>query len=247
MLIIPAIDLKNGKVVRLRQGKAEDETIYSNSPEDVARFWQEKGAKRLHVVDLDGAFEGKPKNLEAVNAIIGAVNIPIELGGGIRTLRDIEEILNLGVEWVILGTSVILNPDLVKAAILKFQERILVGIDAQDGKVSIKGWQNQTQILAKNLVRDVERMGVRGIIYTDILHDGMMKGPNFEGITELVEATGLELIASGGISFMEDIKRLIRLKRENLIGIIIGKALYEGEIGLEEAIKIQGEGSRDEG
>ena len=237
MLIIPAIDLKNGKVVRLRQGRPEDEVIYSSAPEDMARLWQEKGAKRLHLVDLDGAFEGRPKNLEAVRAILAAVNIPIELGGGIRTIGEIEKILDLGVRWVILGTSVIQNPDLTKQALAKFPERILVGIDARKGWVSIKGWQDETNILVKDLVRDLEAMGATGIIYTDILRDGMMVGPNFEGITELIKDTNLGIIASGGISSLKDLKRLEGLKDDGLTGAIIGKALYEGKIDLEKTIE----------
>ncbi|HAV43203.1 TPA: 1-(5-phosphoribosyl)-5-[(5-phosphoribosylamino)methylideneamino]imidazole-4-carboxamide isomerase [bacterium] len=234
MLVIPAIDLKNGQVVRLRQGRPEDETVYSSKPEDAALLWQRKGARRLHIVDLDGAFEGSPKNIEVIRRILAAVEIPVELGGGIRRMEDIEEVLSLGVEWAILGTSIILNPELIREAAKRFPGRILVGVDVRRERISIKGWQDETRILTKDLFQGLEETGIAGIIYTDILRDGMMRGPNFEGIAELIRTTTLEVIASGGISSMQDIEKL---KRLNLKGVIVGRALYDGAIDLEEAVK----------
>lgn len=236
MLIIPAIDLRKGKVVRLCQGRRDAETVYSSAPEDAARLWEEKGARCLHIVDLDGAFEGRPKNLTAVREILRCVNIPIELGGGIRTLEEIEMLLNLGVQWVILGTSLILNPKLVKEALKRFPDRILVSLDARQGRVLIKGWQDKTVIPVKDLAQDLEKIGITRIIYTDITRDGMMVGPNLGGIKKILSSTNLEIIASGGISSLMDLKRLKRLAPKGLRGVIIGRALYEGRIDLEEAI-----------
>ncbi|MEW5766483.1 MAG: 1-(5-phosphoribosyl)-5-[(5-phosphoribosylamino)methylideneamino]imidazole-4-carboxamide isomerase [bacterium] len=238
MLIIPAIDIKKGQCVRLIQGKKNQETVYSPDPSAMARRWEAQGAELIHVVDLDGAFDGRPKNLEAVKQILAAINIPIQLGGGIRDISTIEALINLGVARVILGTKVITDPDLIKMACDRFEDRIVVGIDAQDGYVAIRGWQEVTASKAIPLAHQVEAMGVSRIIFTDIARDGCMSGPNFASIEKMVKGVHLEIIASGGISALEDIKKL---KRIGVAGCIIGKALYEGRFDLKEAVSVDSE------
>jgi phosphoribosylformimino-5-aminoimidazole carboxamide ribotide isomerase len=245
MIIIPSIDLKNGRVVRLSQGRPLKEVIYPYDPVEAAMMWEEKGAERLHVVDLDGAFAGEPKNLELVKRIATRVRIPIQFGGGLRKMRTIERVIGYGVRWVILGTALLRYPHLVKDAVMEFEERIIIGIDAKEGKVCVRGWEEETSIEPLVLARDMERLGVGCIIYTDILRDGMMSGPNFDGVSRIVEALQVKVIASGGISSIEDIKRLKLLEEKGLFGVIIGKALYEGTIDLAEAIRI-GRGEGDE-
>jgi phosphoribosylformimino-5-aminoimidazole carboxamide ribotide isomerase len=236
MLIIPAIDLKDGRCVRLLQGRADAVTVYSDRPEDVAKRWQELGAKVIHVVDLDGAFSGTQKNIEGIKSIRRAVSVDIELGGGIRDMERIEMLLGLGINRVILGTVAIERPELVKEASRRFPCRIIVGIDAKDGLVAVKGWVEVTSVKAKELALKMEEYGAWGIIYTDISRDGMLTGPNIEAIREMVEAVNIPVIASGGVSSIDDIKRLKEIK--GLWGVITGKALYTGAIDLKEAIEI---------
>jgi phosphoribosylformimino-5-aminoimidazole carboxamide ribotide isomerase len=236
MLIIPAIDLKDGRCVRLLQGRADAVTVYSDRPEDVAKRWQELGAKVIHVVDLDGAFSGTQKNIEGIKSIRRAVSVDIELGGGIRDMERIEMLLGLGINRVILGTVAIERPELVKEASRRFPCRIIVGIDAKDGLVAVKGWVEVTSVKAKELALKMEGYGAWGIIYTDISRDGMLTGPNIEAIREMVEAVNIPVIASGGVSSIDDIKRLKEIK--GLWGVITGKALYTGAIDLKEAIEI---------
>jgi len=235
MLIIPAIDLKDGRCVRLLQGRADAVTVYSDRPEDVAKRWQELGAKVIHVVDLDGAFSGTQKNIEGIKNIRRAVSVDIELGGGIRDMERIEMLLGLGINRVILGTVAIERPELVKEASRRFPGRIIVGIDAKDGLVAVKGWVEVTSVKAKELALKMEEYGAWGIIYTDISRDGMLTGPNIEAIREMVEAVNIPVIASGGVSSIDDIKRLKEIK--GLWGVITGKALYTGAIDLKEAIE----------
>lgn len=236
MLIIPAIDLKDGFCVRLVQGKKDEVTKYSNDPVSVALKWQLCGAKLLHIVDLDGAFSGHQKNYESIISIRKATNILIQVGGGIRSMSHIDLLISSGIHRVILGTVAIENPELVKEAVRKYPGRILVGIDAKDSKVAIRGWIQSTEFNAFDLALKMQDYGVAGLIYTDITRDGMLTGPNFEAIQKMVDILELPVIASGGISSIDDIKRLLEVKR--LWGIIIGKALYSGRIDLEEAIKI---------
>jgi phosphoribosylformimino-5-aminoimidazole carboxamide ribotide isomerase len=236
MLIIPAIDLKDGRCVRLLQGRADAVTVYSDRPEDVAKRWQELGAKMIHVVDLDGAFSGTQKNIEGIKNIRRAVSVDIEVGGGIRDMERIEMLLGLGINRVILGTVAIERPELVKEASRRFPGRIIVGIDAKDGLVAVKGWVEVTSVKAKELALKMEEYGAWGIIYTDISRDGMLTGPNIEAIREMVEAVNIPVIASGGVSSIDDIKRLKEIK--GLWGVITGKALYTGAIDLKEAIEI---------
>jgi len=235
VIIIPAIDIKDGRCVRLLQGRADAVTVYSDRPEDVAKRWQELGAKVIHVVDLDGAFSGTQKNIEGIKSIRRAVSVDIELGGGIRDMERIEMLLGLGINRVILGTVAIERPELVKEASRRFPGRIIVGIDAKDGLVAVKGWVEVTSVKAKELALKMEEYGAWGIIYTDISRDGMLTGPNIEAIREMVEAVNIPVIASGGVSSIDDIKRLKEIK--GLWGVITGKALYTGAIDLKEAIE----------
>ncbi|MFN3481083.1 MAG: 1-(5-phosphoribosyl)-5-[(5-phosphoribosylamino)methylideneamino]imidazole-4-carboxamide isomerase [Thermodesulfovibrionales bacterium] len=236
MLIIPAIDLKNGKCVRLLQGRADATTEYSDNPVEMAKRWASLGARLIHIVDLDGAFTGDQKNIESIKEIRKAVTLDIEVGGGIRDMERIEMLLGLGINRVILGTVAIERPELVKEACKRFPERIIAGIDARDGRVAIKGWVETTDIKATELALRMQDYGVWGIIYTDISRDGMLTGPNIPTIKEMVETVNIPVIASGGVSSIDDIKRLKEIK--GLYGVITGKALYTGAIDLKEAIKI---------
>lgn len=236
MLIIPAIDLKDGKCVRLLQGREDAVTAYSDNSVSTARRWEESGAKLLHVVDLDGAFTGNQKNLEAVKQIRAAVRMEIELGGGIRALDRIDLLFSLGINRVILGTVAIENPEIVKEACKKHPGRVLVGIDARDGLVAVKGWVEMTPVKAKDLALQMQKHGAAGIVYTDISKDGMMTGPNLETTRDMAETLNVPVIASGGISSIEDIKKLSEIK--GLWGAITGKAIYSGKLDLKEAIRV---------
>jgi len=238
MQIIPAIDLKNKKCVRLCQGEIDKETIYSDNPVEMAILWQSKGAKRLHVVDLDGAFSGEMTNFETIKAIRKAVSMDIDVGGGIRTLEWAEMLLNEGINKVIFGTAAVKDPKLIKFAADKFADRITVGIDAKDGKVAISGWVGNTEILAEELVQNMEKIGITEFIYTDISKDGMMAGPNLKETENICKITSQNIIASGGVSGVEDLKNLLNLNQKNLFGVITGKAIYDGKLDLEEAIKL---------
>jgi len=236
MRVIPAIDLKGGQCVRLLQGREDEVTAYSNDPAATAKIWESCGAKLLHVVDLDGAFTGSQKNLDAIIMIRKSVSMDIEVGGGIRDLKKIDSLIGIGINRIILGTAVIETPSLLKDACGKYPGRILVGIDAKGGKVAVKGWVEVTEVGAKSLAKDVENNGAAGIIYTDISRDGMLTGPNLPAMREMVETVKIPVIASGGVSSLEDIKALKEIK--GLWGVITGKALYSGAVDLKEAIKI---------
>ena len=233
MRLYPAIDIKNGQCVRLRQGVFEDTTVYANEPYQVAKEFEADGAKFLHIVDLDGALRGTGANDEALKKIVENVNIPVEIGGGIRTMEDIEHRLSLGVTRVILGTKAVESPEFVKEAVEKFgADKIVVGIDAKDGMVAIKGWETISNVDAVTLALSMKELGVKTIIYTDISKDGMLCGPNFSQTARLVEATGMDIVASGGVSCMND---LIELEKINVEGAILGKAIYEKRVDLKEA------------
>lgn len=238
MLVIPAIDLKEGCCVRLEQGLMERDTVYSDDPAGQARIWQEQGGELLHIVDLDGAFAGVPRNREAIRAIVEAISIPTELGGGIRDLATIEAYLELGVGRVILGTVAKENPALVAEACRLFPGRIVVGIDARDGLVAVRGWADVTEKKALDLAREMEGFGVEAIIYTDIARDGMMGGPNLEATRALAEAIRIPVIASGGVSCLEDIRQLLTIEASGVTGVITGKALYNGSLNLREAVAL---------
>jgi phosphoribosylformimino-5-aminoimidazole carboxamide ribotide isomerase len=236
MIIIPAIDLKDGKCVRLLQGKEDEVTVYSDDPAAMANKWVDLGARLLHLVDLDGAFSGEQKNYDNIRAIRKAIQIPIELGGGIRDISRIDMLVNIGIDRVIIGTSAASNPDMVKEASKKYPGQVIVGIDAKDGKVAVKGWVEITELDAVEFAQSVEKLGIAGIIYTDISRDGMLIGPNLDAMAKMVESVKVPVIASGGVSNIEDIKSLMKI--DNLWGVITGKALYSGALDLREAIEL---------
>lgn len=239
MIIFPAIDLRNGRCVRLTEGKLENETIFSDDPAAMAQQWESQGAEYLHLVDLDGAFAGAPQNLSVVKAIVDAVKIPVQLGGGIRTLETIQEVLATGVTRVILGTSCVSQPEMVAEAVKRYgAERIVVGIDARDGKVALQGWVEETEIGAIDLARQMEARGVKHIIFTDIARDGKLQGPNLASISEMAVSLNIGVIASGGVSRMEDISDLKALETEGVEGVIVGKAIYTGAVDLAQALLI---------
>lgn len=236
MLIIPAIDLKKGKCVRLQQGLMDKATVYSDDPATTARQWQAAGAELLHVVDLNGAFAGVPKNLDAIRSIRSAVKMSIEVGGGIRDLPTIESLASLGIERIILGTAAIEDPKFVQEACAQFPGRIIVGIDAKDGLVAIKGWAEVTQVKAVDLALQMQDHGVIAIIYTDIRRDGMLSGPNIEATRDLAKALHIPVIASGGVHTMKDIEDLMAVRHAGVTGVITGKAIYSGSLDLKQAI-----------
>ncbi|MDH3998633.1 MAG: 1-(5-phosphoribosyl)-5-[(5-phosphoribosylamino)methylideneamino]imidazole-4-carboxamide isomerase [Desulfuromonadales bacterium] len=238
MIILPAIDLKEGRCVRLEQGLMEKDTVYNDNPGEQARLWQDQGGEYLHIVDLDGAFAGVPKNKEAIKQIVAAVTIPTELGGGIRDLETIEAYLDLGISRVILGTVAKENPELVAEACKKFPGQIVVGIDAKDGLVAVRGWAEVTTKRATDLALDMEGMGVSAIIYTDISRDGMMQGPNIEATKALAEAISIPVIASGGVSSLDDIRNLMQIEDSGIEGVITGKAIYNGSLDLQQAVAL---------
>ena len=238
MLVIPAIDLKEGQCVRLEQGLMEKDTVYSDDPVAQALVWQEQGGELLHLVDLDGAFAGVPKNKAAIQAIVEAVDMQTELGGGIRDLQTIEAYLELGVDRVILGTVAKENPQLVAEACRLFPGRIVVGIDAKAGLVAVRGWADVTEKKATDLAREMEGFGVEAIIYTDIARDGMMQGPNLEATRNLAESISIPVIASGGVSSLDDIRNLLAIEASGVTGAITGKAIYSGALDLREAVAL---------
>lgn len=238
MLIIPAIDIKGGKCVRLVQGLAEQETVYFDSPLEVAKVWEKEGADMIHVVDLDGAFVGELQNVDIICGIAQEISIPIEVGGGIRTMEQIDILFDTGVKRCIIGTAAITEPDFLKEAISKYNERIIVGVDAKDGMAAIKGWKEVSNYPAVELGKQLADLGVREIVYTDISRDGMLVGPNFNTIRKMAEETGLRIVASGGVSALTDIQRLLDLEDIGVSGIIIGKALYERRFTLKEAVRL---------
>jgi phosphoribosylformimino-5-aminoimidazole carboxamide ribotide isomerase len=239
MEVIPAIDLRKGKCVRLVQGDPRDETVYSQEPVSMAKLWELKGAKRLHFIDLDGALTGKLGNLEYVQDIVKATDLKVQFGGGLRDLKTIEKVLSLGVERIILGTSVAQDKGFVKETIREFGgKNVLAGIDAKKGMVAIKGWKTVTKIRAVDLAREMAELGVGAIIFTDIQRDGMLEGPNFGTTKEIAKAVDVSVIASGGISSYRDLEHMKRLGKHGISSVILGKALYSGRIDLKVAIKM---------
>ena len=233
--VIPAIDLKGGQAVRLVQGDFDRATVFGNDPPAVARRWAEAGATRLHVVDLDGSKAGAPAQLEVVRAIVEAVDIPVQLGGGMRSIEHVEAAFAVGLERVILGTAAVEDPHVLDAALGRFGEKIVGGIDARDGKVAVRGWVDTSGTDALELARDLARRGVRTIVYTDIQRDGMLQGPNVEAMARMIEAVpGVAVIASGGVSDLGD---LVALAEAGAAGAIVGKALYTGDVDLASAIE----------
>ncbi len=244
MIVIPAIDLKGGRCVRLEQGEMERDTVFSDNPAEQAMKWQQAGAELLHLVDLDGAFAGEPKNKTAIESIIKTITIPAQLGGGIRDIATIEAYLGLGLSRVIIGTAAQRNPELVVEACSLFPGKIVVGIDAKNGMVAVQGWAEVTGVTAVDLARRFEDCGVTAIIYTDISRDGMMGGPNLEATKALAEAISIPVIASGGVSSLKDIENLMAIEASGVTGAITGKAIYTGAIDLCEAIALTGRSPR---
>ncbi len=239
MLLIPAIDLKEGKCVRLRQGRMEDNTVFSEDPVAVAARWVEQGAKRIHLVDLDGAFAGKPKNADVIHAIVEAFpDVPVQIGGGIRDEDTVQGYLNAGVQYVIIGTKAVTEPHFITNVGVEFPGHIIVGLDAKDGKVAIDGWSKLSKHDVIDLAQQFEADGVEAIIYTDISRDGMMSGLNVEATARLARSIHIPVIASGGITNMDDIHALGKVADDGIIGAITGRAIYEGTLDFAEAEKI---------
>jgi phosphoribosylformimino-5-aminoimidazole carboxamide ribotide isomerase len=238
LIVIPAVDLKDGRCVRLSQGRMEQETVYSEHPVQMAQHWESKGAERIHVVDLNGAVAGKPFHQSLIKEMVQSLRIPIEVGGGIRDFDTIENYLSFGVRWVILGTAAFNNRPFIEKVCHRFPERVILGIDAKGGKVAIQGWNEVVSLEAIDLAKQVEGMGLSAIIFTDIEKDGMSTGLNFESTQKLSRSTSIPVIASGGVSQIEDIEHLLELEPDGVIGVIVGRALYTGSVDLEEAIRI---------
>jgi phosphoribosylformimino-5-aminoimidazole carboxamide ribotide isomerase len=236
VIIIPAIDLKDGKCVRLLQGKKEEVTVYSDDPASMAEHWVDRGARMLHVVDLDGAFSGEQRNIEKIQDIRKRIHIPMQLGGGIRDMERISRLMEMGVDRIIIGTSAANNPEIIQEAAEKFPGQVLAGIDAKDGMVAVKGWVEVTEWRALDFAEKMEELGASGIIYTDISRDGMLTGPNVEAMSKMVETVRIPVIASGGVSNLDDIRSLMQIK--DLWGVITGKALYSGSLDLRQAIEV---------
>ncbi len=239
MIIYPAVDIKDGKCVRLLQGRFSDVTVYGENPAETALRWESQGGKYLHVVDLDGALKGKNANGDAIKKICESVSVPVQTGGGIRTMEDIEYKLSLGISRVILGTAAVNDPDFAARAVDKYGEKIVIGIDAKDSYVAIDGWEKTSSFKAVDFALKMQGIGVKTIIYTDISTDGTLKGPNIEAMREMAEKTDMDVIASGGVGCAGDIKALIPA---GVSGVIVGRALYTGALDLTEAIKIAEKG-----
>ena len=237
MLLIPAIDLKGGQCVRLRQGHMNDATVFSDDPVAVAKRWVDEGAQRLHLVDLDGAIKGHPMNMKVIEAIAAAIEIPIQIGGGIRDEQTVLHYLNAGVQYVIIGTKAINAPHFLHDLCLEFPRHIIVSLDAKDGRVALNGWTKMTGHDVIEAAQHCERDGVEAIIYTDIGRDGMMKGFNAEATLKLAKSLKTPVFASGGVSSMDDIRKLKELEPDGVAGAVIGRALYEGTLSLKECLK----------
>jgi len=238
LIIIPAIDLRDGRCVRLAQGNFEQMTVYSDNPVDVALRWRSKGAQRIHVVDLDGSRAGVPQNMTVVKDIIAAVDIPVEIGGGIRDMQTVETYLSLGAGWVILGTSALKDESFVRDACRRHGNHVILGIDAVDGMVAIQGWIEKTSISAHDLAVRYEDYGLSAIVYTDIKRDGMEKGVNIEATKAFARSVGTPVIASGGVSGIHDIESVLAIEEYGVVGVIAGKSLYTGALLLEDAITL---------
>jgi phosphoribosylformimino-5-aminoimidazole carboxamide ribotide isomerase len=242
MEIIPAIDLLDGKCVRLYQGDYDRSQIYNKNPIAVAREFADKGATRLHVVDLDGAKQGKSVNLDTIEAIVRAIDIPVEVGGGLRDAESVENLFDIGVKWAILGTIAVEQPQLVERLTRSYPQQIIVGIDARNGKVATRGWLETSSVAATELAQRMAKLGVAAIIYTDIHRDGTLSGPNLDALRELTTAIEIPVIASGGVSSLRDLLNLLGLEALGVKGAIVGKAIYTGDVDLREAIQAVGSG-----
>ena len=240
MLIIPAIDLKEGRCVRLQRGVMSTATIYSDNPALTARRWEEKGAQWLHVVDLDGAFAQEPRNLDAIAAIVDSVDIPVQVGGGVRTLETLAVYLEIGVERVVMGTAAHSNPEILVQACQNFPGKVVLGIDSRKGRVAIEGWSQTTDVGSGELATRFDSLALAAIVYTDISRDGMQSGPNIQATRQLARAVNIPVIASGGVGTLDHIRALLPLEQDGVIGVIVGRALYSGSVELREAITLAG-------
>jgi len=238
MIIFPAVDIRGGKCVRLMQGRADQETVYGDDPAAMGQRWQDEGASWLHVVDLDGAFGAKPQNLEVIRRLRQAVAIPVQLGGGLRNLDTMATYIDLGIDRLILGTAILKNPDLVAQALETYPGRIALGLDAKDGLLAVEGWTETTSQTASEVAKKLEPFKPAAIIYTDISRDGVKRGVNLEATGALARATDIPVIASGGVSSLDDIRALLPLKPLGVIGVITGRALYDGNLDLKEALRL---------
>ncbi len=238
MIVIPAIDLKEGRCVRLTQGRMDRESVYSEDPVGMAKHWESKGAKMLHVVDLNGAVTGKPVHRRLIEEMAQAVRVPVEVGGGIRDLETIEHYLSSGAKWVILGTAALKNRPIVREACARFPGRVILSLDAKGGEVAVEGWYETVPLKAIDLAREFEGAGLASIIFTDVDRDGMSTGLNWEMTRNLAQTTSIPVIASGGVSRVEELENLKKLESDGVQGIIIGRALYTGQIDLAEAIRV---------
>ncbi len=239
MLVIPAIDLKDGRCVRLRQGDMADETVYSDDVTEVARRWQQQGAGLIHVVDLNGAVDGEPKNLPHIESVMKAVRVKVQVGGGIRTIDTVRRYLNAGVSRVVLGTVALTNRALLDQACQEFPHRIILGLDARDGRIAVKGWTTVSEVKAIDLLKELSGCAIAAVVYTDIARDGMLNGPNISALKEVVESSSFPVIASGGITRLEDLQAVRSLGRK-IEGAIVGKALYDGKLDLRAAVAALG-------
>jgi phosphoribosylformimino-5-aminoimidazole carboxamide ribotide isomerase len=240
MLILPAIDLKDGKCVRLRQGRASDVTVYADDPVEMAHHWVSLGAQYLHVVDLDGAFQGHPVHTEVIARIAAAIPIPMEIGGGLREDDHVAALIDCGVDRAIVGTRALAEPEALERLAGRFGSHVAVGIDARGGFVQVKGWVETTEVRAVDLAQRVDKAGIQTIIYTDTATDGMLQGTNVPAISEVANAVDCGVVASGGISSTGDIEALVALQRPNIVGAIVGKALYEGSVSLPDMVRATG-------
>jgi phosphoribosylformimino-5-aminoimidazole carboxamide ribotide isomerase len=241
MLVIPAIDLKDGRCVRLRQGDMAAETVYSEDVIGVARQWQQGGASLIHMVDLNGAVDGVPKNLSPIEAVLKTVSVKVQVGGGIRTLETVRRYLNAGVSRVVLGTAALMDRTFLEQACQEFPRRVVLGLDARDGRVAVKGWTTVSNVRAIELLKDLSGYQIAAVIYTDIARDGMLNGPNLSALQEIVECSPFPVIASGGITRLEDLQA-VRSLGPKIEGAIVGKALYDGKLDLRDAISAIGQG-----
>ena len=240
MQVIPAVDIRNGKCVRLLQGKFDQETVFADDPVEMALHWESLGAGRLHVVDLDGAKTGEPRNLDVIARIADSLEIPVQMGGGIRTIETAWQLLGLGVDRVVIGTSAVLDKDFARAMFEEFGERVALGLDAHDGFVATHGWQETSKLRAIDFAQDMEKLGARRIIHTDISRDGMLEGVNLPAMEAMARAVSIPVIASGGVTSIEDIRGLKGIEPLGIEGVIAGKALYTGSLDLREAIIVAG-------
>ncbi|MEJ2365024.1 MAG: 1-(5-phosphoribosyl)-5-[(5-phosphoribosylamino)methylideneamino]imidazole-4-carboxamide isomerase [Deltaproteobacteria bacterium] len=238
MLIIPAIDLKEGRCVRLQRGVMSTATIFSDNPALTARRWEEQGAQWLHVVDLDGAFAKEPRNLDAIAAIVDSVDVPVQVGGGVRSLETLAVYLEIGVERVVMGTAAHSNPEILVQACQSFPGKVVLGIDHRKGRVAIEGWSQTTDVGSGELATRFDSLALAAIVYTDISRDGMQSGPNVQATRQLARAVNIPVIASGGVGTLDHIRALLPLEQDGVIGVIVGRALYSGTVELSEAVAL---------